>query len=247
VTEAPAALLDVDGIRSLAVSTLGVLRASPMVVLGSTQRVEDLDTTALARDGVTVRRRRGGGGAVLLRPPDCWIELWLPATSSAERGDVRSTAYRVGEWWQVALRSLGVACDVHHGAVVGAVQGAVACFAGLGPGELSSEGRKLVGLSQWRAREGALVSSVIAARSPSDLTAYLSSDAAPTPSLALATCLDEAIPGVVADDVAAAFAATVRREVSALALADAPFVATVRATRPAAGGDSAAGPPSPTR
>jgi hypothetical protein len=247
VTEAPAALLDVDRIRALAVPTLGVLRASPMVVLGSTQRLEDLDAAALARDGLTVRRRRGGGGAVLLRPPDCWIELWLPATSSAERGDVRSTAYRVGEWWQVALRSLGVACDVHRGAVDGAAQGAVACFAGLGPGELSTEGRKLVGLSQWRAREGALVSSVLAARRPSDLTAYLSSDAPPTPSLALATCLDEALPGVAADDVAAAFAVTVQHEVSALAVADAPFVATVRTTRPAAGGDRAAGTPNPTR
>jgi lipoate---protein ligase len=32
------------------------------------------------------------------------------------------------------------------------------CFAGLGPGEVHRGGRKVVGLAQWRGREGALFS-----------------------------------------------------------------------------------------
>ncbi len=31
------------------------------------------------------------------------------------------------------------------------------CFAGVGPGEVVREGRKVVGLAQWRSREGVLV------------------------------------------------------------------------------------------
>ena len=38
------------------------------------------------------------------------------------------------------------------------------CFAGHGPGEVFAGERKLVGLSQWRAREGALFSSCVYTR-----------------------------------------------------------------------------------
>ena len=37
--------------------------------------------------------------------------------------------------------------------------GDVVCFAGRGPGEVFVGRRKVVGLSQWRARQGALFSS----------------------------------------------------------------------------------------
>src|SRR4029077_11495574 len=121
-----------------------------------------------------LRRRRGGGGAVLLRPGDCWVELWLPAASHPAAGDLRSTAYEVGGWWQVVLEGVGVATALHHGAVRDADQGAVACFAGLGPGELTVRGDKLVGLSQWRSRHGALVSTVACLDAPHDLHRYLS-------------------------------------------------------------------------
>jgi lipoate---protein ligase len=221
VTEAPSPLLDIEAVRSLTAPTVIVLRRSvPTIVLGSTQRAADLDDDALVRDGVTVRRRRGGGGAVLLRPDDCWIELWLPATSNEERGDVRTTAYRVGRWWEVALSQLGLVAEVHHGAVRHADQGAVACFAGLGPGELTIGHRKLVGLSQWRAREGALISSVLAADEPVDLLRYLAPDDVPVPQLAFATSLAASLPGTGADRVAQAFCDVVRDELLALVRED---------------------------
>jgi lipoate-protein ligase A len=217
VTEAPPPLLDIEAIRSLTTPTVGVLGTStPTIVLGSTQRATDLDDDALARDRVAVRRRNGGGGAVLLRPDDCWIELWLPATSNEERGDVRTTAYRVGSWWEVALSRLGLFVEQHRGAVRHADQGAVACFAGLGPGELTFGHRKLVGLSQWRTREGALVSSVLAADDPGGLSRYLAPDTVSVPQLALATCVRESLPGVSAERVARVFCDVVHDELPAL-------------------------------
>ncbi|HEV3329018.1 MAG TPA: hypothetical protein VGZ33_06435 [Acidimicrobiales bacterium] len=224
MTEAPPPLFDVEVVRSLTVPTVGTMVPSaPTVVLGSTQHEADLDDRAIIRDGVSVRRRRGGGGAVLLRPDDCWVELWLPATSPTERGDVRSTAYRVGGWWEVALAGLGVSAETHRGGLRDAEQGAVACFAGLGPGELTVAGRKLVGLSQWRGRQGALVSSVVTARLPGELSTYLTSGAARVPQLKLATCLDEVLPGVGAERVADAFCRAVFASLPMLRQETRPF------------------------
>ena len=153
---------------------------------------------------------------MLLRPDDCWVELWLPATSEVERGDVRSTAYRVGAWWTAALGELGLDVAMHVGSVRDAAQGSVACFAGLGPGELTVDGRKLVGLSQWRARQGALVSSVISAGSPADLSAYLAPDALPTPRLASSTCLDDVLPGLGSSAVAEALLHVLRKDLGGM-------------------------------
>ncbi len=48
------------------------------------------------------------------------------------------------------------------------------CFAGRGPGEVFAGDRKLVGLSQWRGREGALFSSCLYMRwDPGPLAALL--------------------------------------------------------------------------
>jgi hypothetical protein len=49
--------------------------------------------------------------------------------------------------------------DVHTGRASPGRLGELVCFAGRGPGEVFHGARKLVGLSQWRAREGALFSS----------------------------------------------------------------------------------------
>ncbi len=67
--------------------------------------------------------------------------------------------------------------------------GDLVCFAGRGPGEVFSGPRKVVGLSQWRAREGALFSSC----------AYLHWD--PAPLLALVD-LDEGAREHLARDLA---------------------------------------------
>ena len=73
--------------------------------------------------------------------------------------------------------------------------GDLVCFAGRGPGEVFQGGRKVVGLSQWRAREGTLFSSCAYLRwDPAPLLALLT--VGPDPRVELARGLAEAGAGL---------------------------------------------------
>lgn len=152
-------LYDYDALRQLSEPTMLVVRvATPVVVLGSTQPRE-----ALIDDlgDVGLRRRRGGGGAVLLRPDDVWVDWWIPSSDPRWSVDILSSSFLVGGWWEYALRSSGVSGDMHRDRVVDDPRFRVACFSGRGPGEIFVDDRKAVGLTQWRVREGAFVSTVL--------------------------------------------------------------------------------------
>jgi lipoate---protein ligase len=125
-----------------------------------------VDTAETANRGVEVTRRRAGGGAVLVNPrAQVWIDFWLPRGDLLWQDDVVRSARWVGESWARALSSLGTgelaigpeasksdadACtwDTDDWA-------RLICFAGLGPGEVTSHGAKVVGIAQRRDREGA--------------------------------------------------------------------------------------------
>jgi len=130
----------------------------PTVVLGSTQRVEIVDARRAVDLGAEVVRRRGGGGAVLLQPRDhLWVDAWIPRDDPLWDTDVAVAATWVGCWWRAGLESLGVrGCEVHEGRSVPGEHGALVCFSGKGPGEVFVGDRKVMGVSQWRGREGAL-------------------------------------------------------------------------------------------
>jgi lipoate-protein ligase A len=130
----------------------------PALVLGSTQDLDDVDRNRAARAGVAVVRRRSGGGAVLIGPADpLWLDLWVPRGDPLWSDDVVVAAWWVGEWWAAALRHAGGAgVAVHRGGGTGGPLARRICFAGVGPGEVTVEGRKVVGIAQWRCREGAL-------------------------------------------------------------------------------------------
>jgi lipoate-protein ligase A len=139
----------------------------PTLVLGSTQR-DDIVGVAALRRGVDVVHRRGGGGAVYLGPGtgfQLWLDAWIPRDDPLWMPDVSLAAEWVGKWWISALAALvGGApeppgLEVHRGRLVPGAFGNLVCFAGRGPGEVLHHGRKLVGVSQWRARQGALFSS----------------------------------------------------------------------------------------
>lgn len=129
----------------------------PTVVLGSTQRFEVVDAERAATAGVAVVRRRSGGGAVWLAPGVAtWVDLLLPAGDPRWDPDVGRAAHWVGDLWAATLADLGwPGAVVHRGPMVRSPWSDLVCFAGLGPGEVSRHGRKVVGISQRRTRAGA--------------------------------------------------------------------------------------------
>jgi lipoate-protein ligase A len=131
----------------------------PLLVLGSTQDPAIVDAARARRAGATVVRRRSGGGAVYLSPgAQLWLDIWVPRGDPLWVAEPRRAAVQVGEWWADGLGgSLAGGLRVHRGASVPAPGSDVVCFAGVGPGEVVAGTRKLVGLAQWRSREGALV------------------------------------------------------------------------------------------
>jgi lipoate-protein ligase A len=152
----------------------------PTLVLGSTQPIEVVAPDAVRERSVELVRRRGGGGAVYLEPGGhLWVDAWIPRDDVLWVHDVSVAAEWVGQWWIEALAGLGIGVgpgvggagglSVHTGRSVPGALGDLVCFAGRGPGEVFVDGRKVVGLSQWRSREGALFSSC----------AYLQWDAEP--------------------------------------------------------------------
>jgi lipoate---protein ligase len=132
--------------------------AAPALVLGSGQPIGDVDSDAASRAGVAVVRRRSGGAAVLVGPGEVlWVDLIIPAGDPLWDHDVGRAAWWVGEAWASALESAGVApTGVWKGAMRVSRWSRQVCFAGLGPGEVTAGGRKVVGVSQRRTRGAAL-------------------------------------------------------------------------------------------
>jgi len=123
---------------------------APALVLGSTQ-------PAVAGRGADVVRRRSGGGAVLVGPGEVvWADVFVPAGDALWEADVGVAFHWLGRVWCDALGSLGVQAAMHQGAMVCSPWCRQVCFAGLGPGEVTVGGKKVVGISQRRVRAGSL-------------------------------------------------------------------------------------------
>lgn len=163
----PSSWVDVDQYRTSDRRVVVYEVTRPVLVLGSTQSPSVVDRRRAAGSGVAVVRRRSGGGAVYLEPgAQEWVDVWIPRHDPCWSPEPRATAERVGEWWARALGGTRAATatatatatvEVHRGAPVPTAGERLVCFAGIGAGEVVLDGRKLVGLAQWRSREGALV------------------------------------------------------------------------------------------
>ncbi len=124
-------------------------------------------TPPVERDGAEVVVRRSGGGAVVLEPGvSVWVDVVLPRRDPLWDDDVSTSARWLGQAWVTALSSLGIDAAVHDGPTDRHAMARAACFAGLGPGEVVSSGRKLVGISQRRTRAGARFQCVAYTASP---------------------------------------------------------------------------------
>ena len=139
----------------------------PALVLGSRQRRDVVDAAWCARLGVEIVERRSGGGAVLVDPDDAlWIDL--VARAGAVPDDVRGSMVWAGEIWLDAMVASGAdpgAFEIHRGGLVETPWSGLVCFAGVGPGEVLHQGRKLVGLSQRRTRYGVRIQGLVHRRS----------------------------------------------------------------------------------
>jgi lipoate---protein ligase len=128
----------------------------PALVLGSSQRPEDVDLDWLDRAGIDVATRRSGGGAVMVDPTDTiWIDVLIPRDDPRWDDDVGRAFLWLGRAWVAALGDLDLVSAVHAGALECGAWGRRVCFAAIGSGEVTIAGAKAVGLSQRRTRAGA--------------------------------------------------------------------------------------------
>lgn len=128
--------------------------ARPALVVGSAQRDGALDTERAARLGIEVVRRHSGGAAVLLEPDGVvWADIIIGRHDRSWDDDIGRATWWVGQWWSDALARLGLHTTVHRGPMVRTAWSERICFAGLGPGEVLLDGRKVVGISQRRTRQ----------------------------------------------------------------------------------------------
>jgi lipoate-protein ligase A len=149
------------------------------VVLGSTQPQSHLDAGRVRQAGFSVLRRRGGGGAVLVGPGQVvWTDVVITAGDPLWAADTGRAFWWLGDLWVAALSAAGVAgAEVWKGGLVRSRWSDRVCFAGLGSGEVTVDGAKVVGMSQRRTREGAQFQCAVAIRwDPSELLAVMALD-----------------------------------------------------------------------
>jgi lipoate-protein ligase A len=154
------------------------------LVVGSGQKLQEIDGAACAAAGVSLHRRASGGTAVLFVPGFLMQDIALPAGHPLAIADVSESYRWLGEVWALALASVGVAATplgVGEAREDSRSLGALlrrACFGGRSPYELLAGGRKLVGFSQIRRRQGYLLQAGIYTRWPgAALTELLRLDA----------------------------------------------------------------------
>lgn len=120
---------------------------------------------AFAGAQIPVIARFSGGGAVLMDDGLLSLDVIVPAGHRLLDGDLSAPFTRLGNVWQAALEGLGIPdLSLHDGPSTTSRRGserdrllAAICYATLGRGELTSTGRKIVGLAQRRRRHGALI------------------------------------------------------------------------------------------
>lgn len=137
--------------------------AHTALVLGSGQRLTELDLQALQTAGVPLHRRASGGTAVLFVPGFLMQDIALPLAHPLYEYDVTASYAWLGAVWMATLAALGFS-ELSLVSIAAARTDAQqsdplvrrACFGGRSPYEILAGGRKLVGFSQVRRRMGAL-------------------------------------------------------------------------------------------
>ena len=147
--EASARLLEGEPVRTVRFCEPEV----SALVLGSHQPASAFSAPALAQAGLEQARRRSGGSAVLVGGGRVlWVDFVIPKGDPLWDDDVGRAAWWVGDLWSAAIG----AAEVWRGGLMSTDWSPLVCFAGLGPGEVTVGGRKVVGVCQRRTGRGAL-------------------------------------------------------------------------------------------
>ncbi len=168
---------------------------TPVLVVGRGVRPEAINTAACTAAGIDIVHRRSGGGPVLWDAGLLALDVVLPADHPLADRDVTRAYAWIGTAIAHALRALEVpatAISLADARVAQARTDAVsllaarACFGAISPFEvIAPDGRKCVGLSQVRRRQGALFQCGIALECDTrGLAVCLSPDPADTDRLA---------------------------------------------------------------
>ena len=141
---------------------------APAIVVGSSQQMSAIDAQCAASLGYEVVKRRTGGGAVLVNDSALWVDITLPRSHRWWIDDVSKSMLWLGDVWKSVLETYMDAqrhdlptLHVHHGSMIRTPLSDAVCFAGLAAGEVLANGRKIVGISQRRSREGARFQCVV--------------------------------------------------------------------------------------
>lgn len=135
------------------------------LVLGSSQSEDAANADALQKQGLDLVKRQSGGGAVLAVPESLvWIDVFIPRDDPLWEADVGKSALWLGKVWQATLAEFAIPAEVHQAPYQPGNWGSLVCFAGKAPGEVFVEGKKSVGISQRRTRQGARFQTALARR-----------------------------------------------------------------------------------
>ncbi len=136
---------------------------SSAVALGSSQRNEVIDRERAISAGLRIARRRSGGGVVLIVPgQQAWVEFLVPRGDPLWNDDIVRASFWVGDIWCETLAAVGMpGGTVHRGRSEVGDWSDTVCFAGMGPGEVRVDGRKVMGLSQRRSRDWTRIQTMV--------------------------------------------------------------------------------------
>ena len=137
---------------------------TPGIVLGCNQKQMWQTAVQHANGGADISLRMTGGGAVLVGPWMLSLSVALPNHHPFASNGLMHSYRWLSELTLLTLQSLGIECEIVYPEDVPRLkaeplfsQADWACYGGISSWEITSKGKKIVGLSQARKKNGVLL------------------------------------------------------------------------------------------